>query len=310
MSVKNDLGVLRGRWGRALGTALAGVVLGLTACQLHPKTSTPAMARKGSPAGMEECDSCHRDEEAMRRFTATTHGRLAAFEVTGERGCVGCHGTGTGHKADPKDPSSILRFQDLPPAEGARICLRCHASSAPLLDWEGSAHPRGELGCIGCHRIHVTEGKKKGLLRALEPELCYECHREKRAQVSYPSHHPIPEGKMQCSDCHEVHGAEGPRGLREVTVNDLCVRCHAEKQGPFAFEHAPTAEGCILCHEPHGTVAEDLKRQNEPFLCLQCHTGHRDELRPTADLPAYRATFFTQCSTCHLEIHGTDAPTR
>lgn len=294
----------------ALLVAFLGIAVELDGCQLHPKAPVAATAWKGSPAGSEGCEGCHGNAEMMKGFTSTVHGRLADFEVAGERGCVGCHGKEGTHVLDPNNPQRILRFQDLPPAEGTKICLRCHASSGLLLGWAGGAHPRGEVSCVGCHRVHATGKGRKGLLGKLEPELCYDCHREKRAQASYPSHHPVQEGKMRCSDCHEVHGSEGPRELREATVNDLCFRCHAEKQGPFAFEHAPSAEGCLLCHEPHGTVAESLKRQNEPFLCLQCHAGHRDALRPTTDRPEYRATFFTQCSVCHTEIHGSDAPTR
>ena len=88
------------------------------------------------------------------------------------------------------------------------------------------------------------------------------------------SHHPIKEGKMVCSDCHDAHGQ--PKATsRPRRVNLLCYKCHAEKQGPFAYEHPPVTENCAICHEPHGTVANNLLRQPTTFLCLRCHTGHR-----------------------------------
>ena len=48
---------------------------------------------------------------------------------------------------------------------------------------------------------------------------------------------------MVCSDCHDPHGQE-TGNLKEATINLLCYKCHAEKQGPFAFEHPPVRENC------------------------------------------------------------------
>jgi hypothetical protein len=39
----------------------------------------------------------------------------------------------------------------------------------------------------------------------------------------------------------------------------LCYKCHADKQGPFVFEHAPLkVEGCTACHDPHGSANPKL----------------------------------------------------
>ena len=40
---------------------------------------------------------------------------------------------------------------------------------------------------------------------------------------------------------------------------------------------------CAVCHDPHGSVANNLLAQNEPFLCLQCHEGHFHMLRKGFD---------------------------
>jgi DmsE family decaheme c-type cytochrome len=101
-------------------------------------------------------------------------------------------------------------------------------------------------------------------------------------EMSLPSHHPIREGKMSCSDCHDPHGQrEG--NLNAESLNLTCYKCHADKQGPFAYEHPPVTENCNICHEPHGTVTNNLLKQPATFLCLRCHTGHRAG-------PAFRAT--------------------
>ena len=107
-----------------------------------------------------------------------------------------------------------------------------------------------------------------------DPVVCYKCHADVFAKLSMPSHHPVKEGKMFCGDCHDAHGQmEG--NLKAESLNLLCWKCHAEKQGPFAYEHPPVTENCAYCHSPHGTVANNLLQQPTTFLCLRCHVGHR-----------------------------------
>ena len=134
---------------------------------------------------------------------------------------------------------------------------------------------------------------------------------------------------MICSDCHDGHG-QAKDNLKTETVNALCYECHAEKQGPFVWEHAPVTENCCHCHNPHGAVANNLLHQPTTFLCLRCHTPHsthgsspqclrchfanghvfdvgggpRDPTVPTT--PALREALFTDCTQCHKQIHGSD----
>ena len=30
----------------------------------------------------------------------------------------------------------------------------------------------------------------------------------------------------------------------------------------------------MTCHDPHGAMVNNMLKQNEPFLCLQCHEMH------------------------------------
>jgi len=143
-----------------------------------------------------------------------------------------------------------------------------------------------------------------------EPEVCYKCHQKIFAVNALPSHHPIKEGKMVCSDCHDGHGQE-EGNLKDASVNLVCYKCHADKQGPFVWEHPPVTENCAICHEPHGTVANNLLRQPVTFLCLRCHDGHRGDhgsgARTGIDTrPALQAGFYTDCTQCHQQIHGSD----
>ena len=121
-----------------------------------------------------------------------------------------------------------------------------------------------------------VEQPKRLAMSVQQPEACYKCHQKVFAQNHLPSHHPIMEGKMVCSDCHDPHG-QLEKNLKAETINQLCYKCHAEKTGPFAYPHPPVNENCDICHEPHGTVANNLLRQPVTFLCLRCHAGHRDQ---------------------------------
>ena len=138
---------------------------------------------------------------------------------------------------------------------------------------------------------------------------------------------------MNCGDCHNPHGELNT----QTRTNDLCLDCHSRYQGPFVFGHAPVEDDCTICHDAHGSVANNLLSQNEPFLCLQCHEGHFHALRtgqpegtivPDPSSPAYggpitdpeitftnphgaegwQKAFMTRCTACHSQHHGSDLP--
>ena len=86
------------------------------------------------------------------------------------------------------------------------------------------------------------------------------------------SHMPVTEGKMECSTCHNPHGATNVKLLRIGNwVNEACVSCHTEKRGPFLHEHAGTRDNCTTCHDPHGSPHERMLIAKPPMLCQRCH---------------------------------------
>jgi predicted CXXCH cytochrome family protein len=137
-----------------------------------------------------------------------------------------------------------------------------------------------------------------------------------------PSHHPILEGKVKCSDCHNPHGALTHAMLKHETVNQQCYSCHADKRGPFVFSHPPVEENCITCHTPHGSSHEKLLADKAPNLCQDCHVTGRHPTTSTArgsrgSSPTARRTrrpntrFIARgCLNCHNQIHGSNAPRR
>ncbi|MDC0936006.1 cytochrome c3 family protein, partial [Pirellulales bacterium] len=219
------------------------------------------------------------------------------------------------------------------PSSRKQLCLECHNATSPNAAWHSSTHDLAGVACTDCHNPHPdtsiqrivnvrhTSVKRPERLpmSVNEPEACYKCHPKILGLTGLPSHHPIQEGKVTCSDCHDAHGrAEG--NLKEPTLNLVCYKCHADKQGPFAYEHPPVTEDCSICHESHGTVANNLLRQPPAFLCLRCHTGHRVDPTtgdhfglPVADIdtnPALRAAYYSDCTQCHDQVHGSDHPSQ
>ncbi len=210
------------------------------------------------------------------------------------------------------------------------LCLECHDGS-PTAAWHSSTHDHVGVACTDCHNPHPKSAVRRLLnidhtsvrrperlpMSVQEPQACYKCHSKIQGLTGMASHHPIKEGKVTCSDCHDPHGqAEG--NLKEASVNLVCYKCHADKQGPYVYEHPPVTENCTICHEPHGTVANNLLRQPPVFLCLRCHTGHRTPPADhfgigTSDIdgnPALRPAFYTNCTNCHSAIHGSDLPSQ
>ncbi len=115
------------------------------------------------------------------------------------------------------------------------------------------------------------------LAKLTEMDTCFQCHKNKRAEIWRTSHMPVREGKITCSTCHNPHGSYTEALLKEATVNDGCYKCHAEKRGPFLWEHAPVRENCLNCHDPHGSINDFMLKISRPRLCQQCHanlTGH------------------------------------
>lgn len=269
--------------------------------------------------GNETCVDCH--DEISEAFSTTLHGMISELSKTENAvSCESCHGPGSAHveEMEPEliyNPAKEDQFGDMP------TCLGCHNS--PNFDnWPFAAHNSGDLNCTSCHKIHEPQADA-GMYN--EMHLCLGCHSDISASMFMPSHHPLREGKMSCLDCHEVHGGSIEHTLEDAK-RELCFSCHADKEGPFVYEHAPVNEDCTICHTPHGSVADNLLIQTEPSLCLNCHPMHFhaaiegidtlfyapvDSSRYGVSTPdAWKRGMLTKCSQCHTAVHGTDLPSQ
>jgi DmsE family decaheme c-type cytochrome len=120
------------------------------------------------------------------------------------------------------------------------------------------------------------------------------------------SAHPLRSGAMACTSCHNPHGSAGEASLVKTTINETCATCHAEKRGPFLWEHAPVREDCSTCHTPHGSNNVSLLKMPTARLCQSCHLlGHHQTVS------IQQGTVWVQnraCVNCHQQIHGSNHP--
>lgn len=265
--------------------------------------------------GDENClGRCHKHDKIAEDFKRSVHGEQIAPD-TGLPlvNCESCHGPGSlaligAHEKGKCDFETLLPIMNLPSQAQSLLCLKCHsAASTPSLQyWNAGTHANNDVSCFDCHQLH--QGARQKVNRRQMSEVCYRCHPMVRAEFSQLSHHPVPELKMACIDCHDPHGSATDHNLKGFSVKDMCTRCHMEQQGPFVYEHADVTEDCSHCHHPHGTPNTPLLKVAQPFLCLQCHSGHNGFNQPALINQEMKAAFFTRCTDCHSAIHGTDIP--
>lgn len=134
---------------------------------------------------------------------------------------------------------------------------------------------------------------------------CVECHQN------------IGKGKamhsamaMGCDSCHEI------RHIGIVTIvatkakgRDLCITCHSDKDKANGNLHAPVAQKCTTCHDPHSSpykfqLLKEPTGDKKENLCLTCHDKG-------VNVPAQGSRHLALdigCNTCHV-THKTGDPT-
>lgn len=281
-----------------------------------------AFGAANEPTGAAYCVTCH-DEEDLPDMSRSAHGFAADKRAPD---CISCHGPSETHAHQPAGVSvqpkpdfyfgkKFGKVTPLAANDRSRVCQTCHDKDAKRALWSGSQHQAADVACDSCHKVHANSDKI--LNKITQPDTCYSCHKEQRAQLNRPSHHPVPEGKMTCSDCHNVHGSAGPKLVKRDSLNDTCYTCHAEKRGPFVHQHAPVAEDCSNCHNSHGSTVPAMLKARPPMLCQQCHTPHAQTGNGpiagqlTGATRAQNSVTIWQgrsCQNCHTQVHGSNNP--
>lgn len=301
----------------AVGVCLAAVPA-LAADSKTPVVGSKDVIYKGDA----KCTSCHDENESVPvlSIAKTKHGVAKDGRTPS---CVSCHGESDSHANKPESvkirPATERNFgkkSKLTASEQSAVCTSCHQGGKHM-NWNTSAHSTNDVACTSCHQVHTSHDKVRD--KKAQPEICYTCHKQQRADANKPSHHPIPEGKMTCSDCHNSHGSTGQKMLVKDTVNATCFTCHAEKRGPFVHNHQPVSENCSNCHNAHGTAAENLLIARQPFLCQSCHgfSSHPGNVPGTraGDMKNANSNNIGPglaqargCNNCHTNVHGSNNP--
>jgi len=224
--------------------------------------------------------------------------------------CFGCHSEmaeslkNARHVHDPVLKScttchdahaSNVRYQLR--ADAPSLCFSCHEDVEKSVETMPVVHGAvtDEGGCLGCHAAHDSEQPK--LQKHGQIETCLGCH-DKPIEATdgkmltnmakllkdNPDHHgPIREGA--CTECHQPHGADHPRLLREAYPPEFYA--------PFSMERYAL---CFRCHIPDLVTSEHGTGL----------TGFRDGDRNLHWLHVNREKGRT-CRACH-EVHASRNP--
>ena len=273
-----------------------------------------------SKKGADTCLTCH-DSQVVYAVFHTRHGQpndpRSPFGE-GQLQCEACHGPGGDHtkrvkRGETRPP--VIRFtrdSTAPVSVQNGMCLNCHEKSMSTA-WHLGPHEANSVSCASCHDSHAP--KDAVLSTRTQADVCFTCHVAERSQFDKPYAHPVRQGQLACSDCHTPHGTTADKQLVKATLNQTCYECHADKRGPYLWEHAPVAEDCSNCHSPHGASNPGMLKARGPLLCQSCHSqqGHPSYAYGPAGLPgsggpSVAALALGNCMNCHSQVHGSNHP--
>jgi predicted CXXCH cytochrome family protein len=222
---------------------------------------------------------------------------------------------------------------------GSEKCQSCHAQVAE--NFRHAFHSTQGVECEDCDgagSLHVAgSGDVTKIIRfdKRTPEeangVCLSCHAQDAKLRNWLAGPHASDG-LRCTDCHQIHGSEGPENAAvprmnfdtetpgsvtlatrlepestvkfasRKSINDACMKCHAEQRAEMSLPyHHPLREGkltCVDCHNPHGGPGgNNLITANVNQLCLSCHAQYRGPY--TYQHPPVNES----CLNCH-RAHG------
>lgn len=267
---------------------------------------------------------CSEEPPREARSARSAAAIVAATVALASFGMAGC----TDHGRAILAPPAIVGAEFV----GSTECSDCHEDVAR--NFGTAVHSalvaKGEnskgMGCEGCHgpgSLHIESGGEDGTIAnsRRSPETCYQCHLDKRGDFSLPYAHPVSNGplglaeaRMSCADCHSLHEGDAISGggTSIQKQNAMCISCHPEQRGPFVFEHEALREGCVSCHNAHGSVNQKMLTERDSSLCVKCHVQEQLPAATTTFLIGGRdhSSFSSRGSCfsagCHEAVHGSN----
>jgi DmsE family decaheme c-type cytochrome len=238
--------------------------------------------------GPELCFNCHTEKENAINGADYVHTPVS-------EDCTGCH--------DPHSaPEKFMLFSRVP-----SLCLECHDEQKKQISQASVKHGALETdrSCLNCHDVHKSNISKNLVDDPMD--LCMSCHDRvyenengpditnmKKLLAENMDHHG-PIKQKDCSGCHNPHGSENFRILRnpyppsfympfaENNYN-LCFSCHEKtlvlepettkltnfRNGSqnlhFTHVNKPgKGRTCRACHETHGSNYPKHIRESVPF---------------------------------------------
>jgi len=282
------------------------------------QASTEAEDTPYTASGADTCLACHSNPTVLPIFRtkhAVPTDPRSPFGH-GQLQCESCHGPGGAHASMVQRDGKLTPVIHFTADSAASVetqnemCLGCHEADTGFAAHDG-AHDDNGVTCAGCHQLHTASDAV--LSASTQANKCYECHAFRKSDSLKAYSHPLREGKMSCTGCHSPHGATTEMMLVRQTTNDTCYQCHAEKRGPFLWEHAPVAEDCTTCHNPHGSNHPAMLTRSAPLLCQSCHSqsGHPSIAQDAGGLATGAPSQFLlaqSCMNCHSQVHGSNHP--
>lgn len=268
-------------------TMLLGWSVFGTASAAPPEAGANKPVAKVSPhVTGSQCVECH-DAEAK---THVYHGD-----------CASCHSGAQTHAQAPKPKGVKVGLPE------SKQCLSCHETDKRRMHFSIAEHNKAGIQCSDCHGTHTPKIKKLNVAAekgGKDAALCATCHQDVLARFSMTSHHPVKEGGVSCTGCHDPHAAS------KTTLGaktEQCTKCHQAVRGPHVFEHPPVVEDCTTCHDPHGSPNRRLLQVAQPMQCLQCHSiasNRHGQTGAVNNTQRITGAALRDCASCHGTVHG------
>lgn len=248
---------------------------GCVACHEPHTANYDKNLKEESPA---LCYSCHTDIAVMFQNAKVIHQPVA-------EDCSSCH-----------NPHSAAE-EFLLPAKSPVLCYGCHDD---MKEWVNKvANKHGAISenrsCLNCHDPHVSNIAR--ILSMPPMDLCLSCHDQDRKTpaglnitnikklLEENSEHHGPIKQKDCSGCHNTHGSDNFRMLREYYPSTfyapfsmynygLCFSCHEESI-------VKDLETTSLTDFRNGNINLHFKHVNKPVkgrVCRACHETHASNI--------------------------------
>jgi len=236
---------------------------------------------------METCFMCHTDKKTEIKKAKVIHKPAA-------ENCVNCH--------SPHSNKSRYMLNDKVPL----LCYGCHKKKQENVEKATTKHGAIIIGksCLNCHDAHASDIANR--LSRAPMDLCLGCHNKSvktdagnvllnmtQLLANNKDHHG-PIKRKDCSGCHNPHGSDEFRMLKEGYPStfympfkeenyNLCFKCHLKSivqesttieltnfrngNNNLHFKHVRQEKGrtCRACHETHASNFPKHIREKVPF---------------------------------------------